>query len=725
MSDPVECSLFQQSHWDTLFALLDAAVPSLVSDADLIRDDTNASPLCVSERDIQLAYEPFLTTFNEPPTINEFRQYLAARPLDNPKFVAIIKELINGIPPRLQIQLVGLLGFLATRVGGFAGAHTFRSLREAPLQTRHAALQSWQKAWFPLWPALSRSFLSMAKVGWTQSDRLLLGLSNYDASEITASAPGPTIDFQFIKFDPGEHPAVLETDVVIIGSGCGGGVCAKVLAEAGRKVLVADKGYYLPPSQLPVPVESSSLLYEGGLQTVDGATTVLTGSCWGGGGTVNWSASLQTQDMVRQEWAEQGLSFFATDSYQENLDRVCDFMGVSAAHISHNHRNRVLLDGSEKLGWKAKVSPQNTGGHEHSCGHCSFGCRSAEKQGPAVSWLPAAKNAGALFIEGLDVSEILFGEYHSKTATGVRGKWTSSSVSPNSGKRTHREVEIKAKSVIVACGTLHSPLLLMRSGLKNPQIGKNLYMHPTGNFVAAFREVIDGWNGSILTSVVSEFENLDGKGHGVKIVASVTLPHMVAFTLPWHSALQYKIDVLKFRHMAPFCCIARDRDTGSVTPDPDGGGPMIHYTPSKFDRASIVTGLVATAKLCYIQGAVELFPFVLDMPSFKSQKPFEERKLDDKDFVQWLSRLERENLNPAGNMFTAAHLMGTCRMSISPESGVVDDRGRVWGTENVYVADASVFPSASGVNPMITTMAIADRVAQWLATFWDEHHNYY
>lgn len=190
---------------------------------------------------------------------------------------------------------------------------------------------------------------------------------------------------------------------------------------------------------------------------------------------------------------------------------------------------------------------------------------------------------------------------------------------------------------------------------------------------------------------------------------------MTTFTLPWHNPLQYKVDAIKYRHLSSFCVIARDRDPGSVSPDPDDARPVITYTPSKFDRTSIVSGLVAIAKICYVQGARELIPCVLNMTSFKCSKRREDRTLEDGDFVQWLEILKREDLNPAGNLFTCAHQMGSCRMSTSPTDGVVDDLGKVWGTDNVYVADASVFPTASGVNPMITTMAIADRIARGLA----------
>jgi len=287
--------------------------------------------------------------------------------------------------------------------------------------------------------------------------------------------PKSSHEYDFLQFSPGEEPETIETDVVIVGSGCGGAVCAKNLAEAGHRVLVADKAYHFPASQLPMTEEAGGVhLYENGgaVYSDDGSIVIVAGSSWGGGGTVNWSASLQTQSFVRKEWAQDmGLTFFETAEFQECLDRVCDRMGASAEHVRHNHGNRVLLEGSRKLGYHAKAVPQNTGGTEHYCGHCTMGCGSGQKQGPVVSWLPDATKAGAEFMEGFTVDHVIFDESSGvKKAVGVKGKWVSRSANdgvegPLSG-RTVREVIVRAKKVIISCGSLWSPIILLNSGLK-------------------------------------------------------------------------------------------------------------------------------------------------------------------------------------------------------------------------------------------------------------------
>jgi hypothetical protein len=198
------------------------------------------------------------------------------------------------------------------------------------------------------------------------------------------------------------------------------------------------------------------------------STSVLAGGAWGGGGTVNWSVCLRTQDYVRKEWADGGLPMFTSTAYDECMDRVWDFAGAGTDGVRHNHRNRVLLDGSRALGWAAAEAPQNTAGKPHDCGQCHLGCGSAGKRGPAVSWLPAAGDAGAQFMEGFRIDRVTFGE-DATTATGVEGQWTSrgpgGSVDAPLSARVQRRVRIRAKKVIVSAGTLWSPVVLMESGI--------------------------------------------------------------------------------------------------------------------------------------------------------------------------------------------------------------------------------------------------------------------
>jgi choline dehydrogenase-like flavoprotein len=563
---------------------------------------------------------------------------------------------------------------------------------------------------------------------------------------------GEGFEYEFIQIPPGDKPEIIETDVIIVGSGCGGGVCAKNLAEAGNRVLVVEKAYHWTPDHFPMSADDGgNHLFMNGtiLSSDDTSLSVIAGQAFGGGGTVNWSASLQTQGFVRKEWAETGLPFFTSAEYQESLDRVCERMGVSADYIRQNKTNEILMEGARKLGYAHKVVPQNTGGKQHYCGYCTFGCGSCEKQGPVVSFLPDAARAGAKFIEGFHAEEILFtSKDGDKVATGVRGTWVSRDVhgGVSGTPSTTRKVIIKAKRVIVSAGTMQSPLLLLRSGLKNHHIGRNLYVHPVSLLGAVYAEDINPWEGAILTSVVSEFENLDGKGHGVKLEATNMIPSSWLIWLPWKSGLDYKLHAARMKHMCGYISLARDRDTGQVYPDPVDGRCRFKYTTSAFDKRHIIEGLVALAKIQYVAGAAEIFTVIPGVSTFVRQSEDAREGINDTRFQAWLDEIRKAGFPSPDSMFVSAHQvyihplalsihpfasfhppfptiihiltplqMGTNRMSSHPSKGVVDPSGAVWGTKNLYVADASVFPSASGVNPMVTNMAISDSISRRIA----------
>lgn len=171
------------------------------------------------------------------------------------------------------------------------------------------------------------------------------------------------------------------------------------------------------------------------------------------------------------------------------------------------------------------------------------------------------------------------------------------------------------------------------------------------------------------------------------------------------------MSALKFRHMNAFFAMPRDRDTGYIYPDPSTGKPRVAYTPSPFDRANGLEGIIGIARICYVTGAEEIRPNLADVEPFVRGTSQANTEAEDDRFEKWIKHL-RYNGAKVTDQWGCAHQMGSCRMSKSAEDGVVDQSGKVWGVEGLYVADASVFPSASGVNPMVTNMAISNLIAK-------------
>jgi hypothetical protein len=143
---------------------------------------------------------------------------------------------------------------MLTRFGSIISTGYWAPFPKQPLAVRVSILRLWQQSWISLWPALARIFITIGKTCWSQTNQQFLQLNGYSAYSDEA-APGPSFDFNFVQFQENIEPAVIETDVVIVGSGCGGAVCAKVIAEAGLRVLVVDRGYHFPPHKFPLSLD--------------------------------------------------------------------------------------------------------------------------------------------------------------------------------------------------------------------------------------------------------------------------------------------------------------------------------------------------------------------------------------------------------------------------------------------------------------------------------------
>ncbi|OLN95349.1 Long-chain-alcohol oxidase FAO2-like protein 1 [Colletotrichum chlorophyti] len=725
-------SYWTDAQWDIFWSLLEAVLPA-IHDESSFSDDNHQ--LKISNEELATAYQSMKAIVADAPSEEQFRAFLAHSATNAPAFRDNIRRTVTMLHQSTRTAIGGLFAFLGTRAGSLLLTNYWKPPHQQPLHIRQAILMSWHASRLPSLRSLARVISSMALKSFYQSSDVFRELSGWN--DLPGDhQPGHSYDFTFRQFEAAPHPDVMETDVVIIGSGCGGAVCAQVLAEAGYRVAVVEKSYHFPPSQLPMSQElACHYLFENGgfIGTDDGSTNVLAGSCWGGGGSVNWSVSLQTQGYVRKEWAdENGLPFFTSTSFQDSLDRVCEYMGVDSKHVVHNKRASYLLDGSHKLGWHAGPAPQNTGGEVHNCGRCHLGCRSNKKKGPAASWLPAAAKAGGVFVEGLDVERVLFDEMGDRRrAIGVRGKWISrdadGGVSGPVDERITRDIIIKAKRVIVAAGALFSPLILMRSGLTNRHIGQNLRLHPTTIVIGVWKEDLRPWEGDIISAVNYSFENLDSRGHGVKLEPTCMVPYAILSNIPWRGGLESQLDALNYRNSGGYIILTRDRDSGRVYPDPVTGLPHVDYHISDFDRNHTLEGVLAMAKICYIEGAQKIHvcisgvePFIRDgtpMSSSTGQDGGNESDVDvginDPRFVAWLDHVRQVGNKDA--RFVSAHQMSSCRMGVNEHESVVDHKGRVFGTEGLYVADASVLPSASGVNPMVTTMAIADWISHGIA----------
>ncbi|KAJ5167548.1 uncharacterized protein N7482_006329 [Penicillium canariense] len=697
-----DLSFFTDAQWKTLFALTDAIVPSIRTAATV----NSSTDKVISTAEWDSAVTKLSSLIPGPDAAKIATVYLEEDVSSNPVFRACVGRIFGDYVHEEGRSGFGLImNALNTRAGSLILTGSTRLIHQQPIALREKVFRGWDSSRLPPLRAVYRGLTAIVKKSWVMTSPTINQVLGFPRIPVHGK-PTDGLPYEFLQFPAGGEPETIETDVVIVGSGCGGSVTAKNLAEAGLRVVVVEKSYSYSSRSFPMtPNEAYINMFENAGATIseDGSMAVLAGSTWGGGGTVNWSAALQTQAYVRQEWADTGLPFFTSLEFQRSLDRVCDRMGVNTEHVEHNRQNNVILEGARKLGYAAKAVPQNTGNGEHYCGYCMLGCHSAGKKGPTETFLADAGKAGAVFIEGFKADKVIFDgktQNGRRVAIGVEGTWTSrdSYLGINGNGAVKRKIIIKAKKVVVSSGTLQSPLLLLRSGIKNSQVGKNLHLHPVMGGGAVFDESVRPWEGAALTTVVNEFEDLDGHGHGVKIEAVSMMPSVYIPVFPWRNGLDYKLWAAGMSRSTSFITLTKDRDGGRVFPDPADGRPRIDYTVSNFDRRHIVEGLIAAAKIAYISGAKEFHTTYRDIPPFvrpDASNPDAPEGTNDAALQNWIAELRRKS--------PPQPRTGPVRQC-TPDGDVPD--GLVPQIQRGRPALPGL--GASGVNPMVTNMAIAD-----------------
>ena len=491
--------------------------------------------------------------------------------------------------------------------------------------------------------------------------------------------------------------ATLSCDVVVVGSGAGGAVVAAELAARGKDVVVLEKGAYRNEADF-TQQESEGLaqLYDAGglLATRDLSLVILQGATLGGGTVINYTTSFATPDAVRDEWARaHGLPHFTGPEFTQALDAAARRIGVNTDHATPSRRDQVLIRGLERLGWHHGLLPRNVRGctQDDACGYCGYGCRAAAKQSTLVTYLADAAAHGARIVVDCDVQRVTI---TNARATGIEAR-----------VRGGHRLTVRAAAVIVACGSIHSPALLLRSGVSLPALGRFLALHPATAVFGDMAESVRPWTGTLQAHFSDQFADLD-HGYGFKFETAPVHPSLLALAAPWESASQYQGRMGRIAHTALCGILLRDRFGGRVQVDRDGC-PVVDYHLSRYDAVHLRRALAAGAELLEAAGAREIWAPLARWISYRPGAP---RGRED-----WLGRVDAAGWGANQLLLVTFHQMASCRMGASARTSVVDPEHRVWGVRGLYVADASVFPSASGVNPMLTIMGIAHRAAGIIA----------
>jgi choline dehydrogenase-like flavoprotein len=495
--------------------------------------------------------------------------------------------------------------------------------------------------------------------------------------------------------------ATLAADVCVVGSGAGGGVIAAELQRAGRSVVVLEMGQYRNESdfkQLELPGLLELYLGGGLLGSEDGSIGIFAGSTLGGGTVVNYMNCIRTPEHIRREWTAMGVLGLDGPDYERHIDSVWERLAVNDTATSHNRTHRKLIEACERLGYPHRDLTRNTDAScedPRVCGYCFAGCQKGCKQSTMKTFLQDAADAGARFVVGARAERILVRDGR---ATGVEA-----TVTHEDGSTTR--LTVSSPSVVVACGAIESPALLLRSGIGGPAVGRHLRLHPASVVVGVYEQPIEGWIGQIQSALSDKFKRCEGE-HGFLIEAIGVAPAVQAMSLPWVDGRQHKELIARaFKHSAPFISVARDHGEGRVVIDDHGRAVTRWSFDDEVDARMFHRAMVELAKLHRAAEAKEIVTFY--------QRPITWREGDD--FEAFLAEIEREPL--LANDFAAfsAHQMGSCRMGSDPSDSVADGRGELHDVSGVWIGDGSAFPTAPGVNPMISIMSLAHRTAAYIA----------
>jgi len=480
-----------------------------------------------------------------------------------------------------------------------------------------------------------------------------------------------------------------ECDVVIVGSGAGGAAAATTLAEAGLDVIVLEAGGGYNRDTYPSdPLDAIATLYrDAGLTIAEGRPPIPVPVARTVGGTtvINSGTCFRAPDPVLEEWQRRYGIEWATDLAPDFAESE-EFLRVTPLDPERMGRNgQLAMEGASALGVSSGPISRNAGSCVQ-CSSCPYGCKIDAKRGMNVSYLPRAVAAGARIRAGVEAREILVEDGR---AAGVR-----CFVAGAEGNGHPAPYTVRARrATIVAGGALGTPELLLRSRLGGDQVGRNLHIHPACWVGARYEEDVRGWEGVMQSYYVDEWEP-----ERVLLEATFTpLPFGGAWLQG--TGREHQEAMLEFGRIGSIGVQLQDLSTGRVGIGRDGS-LKASYGLTREDTKAITFGIARAAEVHFAAGATEVYPNIARAGVLKPNQ---------------LAEFEATEFKPSELRLEAFHPLGTARMAADPREGVCGPDGSVNGVENLYVADASLFPGAVGVNPMMTIIGFAKRVAAAVA----------
>ncbi len=474
----------------------------------------------------------------------------------------------------------------------------------------------------------------------------------------------------------------IKTQVCIIGSGAGGAIVARQLAEQGVDVVVLEEGGYFHVDDFKkTPLEVVRKVYRSaGMYATIGWPTIIvpTGRAVGGTTVINSGTCFRLPESLCERWRNEfglrALHYKDLLPYFEEIEKNLRVAPV-AKGLQGNHSN--LIDkGLAALGYKGRPLVRNAPGCDGS-GHCCFGCPIDAKQSLHLSYIPQALAAGATIYTGCRAERIV--------SLGSHGVLVQA-----------KRLSVQADTVVLAGGTLNTPQMIQRNKLLpgNRHVGRHISLHPAANVKALFEEKVEAWKG------VPQGYWIDCmKDRGVTFEGAFTPPGFGSLTSGLERTAHHHL-MENYDRMAAFGFMLTDHSGGSLFSLP-GNESLFLYSIKRNELPRYQEAIAFLVDVYAAAGAKQIYPGLRSLPEVTPEEGGEA--------VRAL-KLKRTDLE-----LSAFHPLGSCRMGTDESNSVVDSYGRMHRYSNVYIADGSLFPSSLGVNPQVTIMAFAYRVADTIA----------
>jgi choline dehydrogenase-like flavoprotein len=481
----------------------------------------------------------------------------------------------------------------------------------------------------------------------------------------------------------------IRADAVVIGSGAGGGPAAAVLAEAGFEVVVLEAGPRYAAADFGARESQMRARLGRFASSSDGLQNFYAGACVGGSTVVNDALCWRPPAEVLAAWRDgHGLAELDEAAFAPYVERALRDVHAEPTDRAHTNRNAWLLGlGARRLGWANQAMDRNVRGCAN-LGRCNFGCPIDAKQSTLVAYVPRAERAGARVLPNLRAERI---ELDAGAVTGVEALRIDPATKAPAGR-----LRVDAPLVVVAAGALETGPLLRRSGIDGA--GEGFQAHSSAYVTARFAEPVHGYFGPTMAWAISHWSDVGGHdGPGYMLENTAVHAMQTAAVLPGFGP-GHERAMRALPHLAHAVVVLRDRARGRVRSGSDGS-PRIDYALTGPDLERMRHAFASAARAWLAAGALEVW-----LP-IEGYGPVT-RDADLERLAQL--PLDRSRLT----LLYAVHLFGGAAMSARRAGGVCDPEGACWNARGLYVADAAALPSNTGVNPQVTIMANALRVAE-------------